>query len=947
MKKYFNFVLFASFILSLTFHSALANSIIKGKITDAQSGLPLLNANVMIEGTSIGTTSDKEGNFRITNLPPGNYVVMVNYIGYQPYKESISFVLSKSLTLDIKMKPVILPGESVTVTARAVASKAVERETPIAFTNLKLKELKHNYTTGDLPELIQNVPGIWTSSAGMGESEIMLRGFPADKVRFMLNDIPMNEPEDQNVHWSNWASLANSVNSIEVQRGPGFSLYGAGAFGGTIQIETMGVSLEPGSVLRFSSGGYKRMGINSGMQQGKIYNPIIRNIEDVESAKNYTYSARLNSGSMFNGKLNMSLFLEYKTGDSYIYGTTYDGYSMGFEAESIFRRHKLRFSFFMSPQVHNQAFALQDIDLLKTLGREYNRRNHEWQENFYSKPFWSLKHKWTISNNSRLISNVFFTIGKGADQSIVNDIFNVQSGAVDYMSVSEGATIQALGMHAIYLYEKYDIKTTEFIPKNPDNILWGPGDDYHMFAGADIHGAATNLFTDNRDHSWQRRNRRDHNQFGFSTYFESEITNNLQFLLGSEGRMWKGHRAAEVWHLRFGNFKMQGRGITFVMGENITSKELQPLYDYDTKVNNFSSFGRFKYKPINFLTLQAGGQFAFSNMKVIENPIPFIDFGTFKYFENPLRTTADQVDTSGNKIFSTSDYKKTYSFLTPWLGANLNISKNFNIFTNYAMSKKEPAILNWYDFEKGPIQKNENNTGLKPESAQNYEVGIGFHSLFLKSNINYYYTIYENKIESVVDINDRYQTLNAGKAIYQGLELEFRGNMENLDFAGSATIAKNRWQQMDVQEIFGTNADEVVGKVVPFSPERMFTFLCGYKFMPYPKHQYRLGLKLNYWDEYYGTYTNEYKKHDGSFAKAKLPSFLDLSANLSFTLRLQKVDVTLRLDANNIFNRSDNFVRAQYTIDYTRTDDLAGEYNWYVLQAPLFNIFFTTEFAIH
>ena len=38
---------------------------------------------------------------------------------------------------------------------------------------------------------------------------------------------------------------------------------------------------------------------------------------------------------------------------------------------------------------------------------------------------------------------------------------------------------------------------------------------------------------------------------------------------------------------------------------------------------------------------------------------------------------------------------------------------------------------------------------------------------------------------------------------------------------------------------------------------------------------------------------------------------------------------------------------AKYTIDYTRNDALAGKYHWYVLQAPMFNAFFTTEVALN
>jgi outer membrane receptor protein involved in Fe transport len=943
MKKRKYFVFFAFILISLSSNYAFANSVIKGRITDRQTGRPLVNANISIESTSIGTTSDKDGNFRITNLPPGKYVVKVNYMGYQPYEKSISLVLTKSLFLDIKLESIILPGESVTVTARAAASKAVKRETPIAFTNLELKELKHNYTTGDLPELIQNVPGVWTSSAGLGESEIMLRGFPADKIRFMINGVPMNEPEDQNVYWSNWASLANSVYSIEVQRGPGFSLFGAGAFGGTIQIETMGISLEPSSTFRFSSGGYRRMGIESGSKKGKIYNNKGTGIEDVASANNYTYSAQLNSGALWNGKLNISAFLEYKAGDSYILGTTYDGYSFGIEAQSILGRHKLRATYFYAPQEHNQAFALQDIDLLKTLGREYNRMNHEWQENYYRKPFLTFKHEWNISEKLRLVNNAFATTGKGADQTCMNSIFNVEDGKTDFQQISQARDVRAFGEHAMFLLDNFELMTTDldtayivpFCPYSPPS-----------FKGFSFTDDTTNFFADQLSHSWQNRKRRDHAQLGLSSYIQYELAEWIQLIAGGEGRIWRGHRESEAWFLRYSDLWVEERQYWASLGEINPLGKFQSIYNYDTRVNNFSAFGRTSVKPLDWLTIQAGGQYSYTQMKVIEIPVQFMDFGKFEFFDLLYRTSADQVDESGNKKFTDDDYRRTYKYFCPWIGANINMGKHFNLFTNYAMSKKEPAILNWYDFDKGPIKKDGDDSTLKPESVNNCEVGIGFNSLQLKTNVNYYYTVYDNKIESVVDINDRYQTLNAGKAIYQGLELEFSGVLDKLDFAGSATIAKNRWKKMDAQEIFGSSADEVVGKVVPFSPERIFTFLCGYRFMPYPKHQYRFGLKLYYWDEYYGTYTNQYTKANGTTAFAKLPYFLNLSANLSFTMKLPKVDITFRLDANNIFNRSDNFVRAQYTIDYTRTDDLAGKYNWYVLQAPLFNIFFTTEFAI-
>ena len=194
---------------------------------------------------------------------------------------------------------------------------------------------------------------------------------------------------------------------------------------------------------------------------------------------------------------------------------------------------------------------------------------------------------------------------------------------------------------------------------------------------------------------------------------------------------------------------------------------------------------------------------------------------------------------------------------------------------------------------------------------------------------------------------NRRNTLNAGKALYHGVEFELSGTYKLFDYGGSLTFSRNRWKKMNVKAIFEVPSEDVVGKVVPFSPERMASLNLGYHFTVHRDHHYRMGIRFNYWDEYYGTYSNNYIKEDGTVEDAKLPMFLDISVQMSFTKSLPNADLIFRIDANNLLNRKDNYMRAQYTIDYTRNDFLAGKYHWYVLQAPLLNIFLTAEVAIH
>jgi len=950
-------VICALFILLPTIAFPNSNSI-KGKIFDSTTYRILAGSNIEIVGTTIGAAADEQGNFSVKNIPPGKYILRITHIGYKTVEQRVTISYNETVSLKIFLAPIIIEGQSIIITAKSDANQAIERETPISFTKLSSQELTENYTTGDLPDLIQDVPGVWTSSAGLGESEIAIRGFASDKVQFMINDIPMNDPEDHQVYWSNWAGISYAAQSVEVHRGSGFSLYGSGDFGGSMHINTIGVAPKSEKSFRFSVGRFNRMGIQSGPDAGMYINPLSGELEPVEHPLNYTYAGRFCTGPKYNGLLNLSFYFEYKTGDSYILGTTYDGFTLGLDAESILNKHKILFSFIVSPQAHNQAFALQDIHLLETLGREYNRKDHAWQENYYVKPLWTLKHVWQITEQENLVNNLFFSIGKGADQSLQNDVFDVESGVVDFQPCTRGKDAQAFGYHAQYLYNDYDLQTTDFIPTKGDYPSFFKGIEvYNRFA------IGTNFFADQHSHSFQNRRRRDHWQFGLISYLNDTINEKLSADYGIESRIWRGHRVSEAWFLQISNVEAQDRQIWAPLGiHNYTSK-IQSIYDYDTRVYNFSIFGRITWKPKQSLTIQAGSQLYYTHSQVIENPIPLLDFGTWEFFDVAKRTTADL---KGDRKFGwCNDYLRKYFYFTPWVGFNHNLTSNLNLFTRLANSKKEPAILDWYDFSRGPLFQqqyypdNEEAQAIVPESANSFELGIGYQEMNLRLNLDYYYTMFNNKIESVIDINDRRITMNAGKALFQGIECEMNWRFNNFDFAAAANFAKNRWKKMNVKEIFNSDASDVEGKVVPFAPEKMLTSSIGYTLNASPSAQIRFNFRINYWDDYYGTYTNQWVKtidyigadnlpyRKGITYSAKLPHFLDLSSQISFTKKTNKIDLTFRIHANNILNRADNFMRAQYTVDYTRTDEQAGRYNWYVLQAPLFNIFFTTEIGIH
>ena len=76
------------------------------------------------------------------------------------------------------------------------------------------------------------------AGAGVGYTGIRIRGSDATRVNVTVNGIPINDSESQGTYWVNMPDMASSVNSVQIQRGVGTSTNGAGAFGGSVNLQT-------------------------------------------------------------------------------------------------------------------------------------------------------------------------------------------------------------------------------------------------------------------------------------------------------------------------------------------------------------------------------------------------------------------------------------------------------------------------------------------------------------------------------------------------------------------------------------------------------------------------------------------------------------------------------------------------------------------------------------
>ncbi|MFO7447356.1 MAG: TonB-dependent receptor [Ignavibacteriaceae bacterium] len=209
-------------ILAVLFIPLYANagSKITGKITDKSTGTPLPGANVILENTGLGSSTDLEGEYFISNVPPGTYNLKVMYLGYKA--EAFEIVIPDNVTLEhnATLEYMVLETEELVITAQAEGQmQAINQQiTSNSITNVVSSAKIQELPEANAAEAVGRLPGVSLQREGGEGNKVVIRGLSPKYNKVKIEGISMtaNGDEDRSVDLS--MISPNILAGIEVSK---------------------------------------------------------------------------------------------------------------------------------------------------------------------------------------------------------------------------------------------------------------------------------------------------------------------------------------------------------------------------------------------------------------------------------------------------------------------------------------------------------------------------------------------------------------------------------------------------------------------------------------------------------------------------------------------------------------------------------------------------------
>ncbi|MEZ4699989.1 MAG: TonB-dependent receptor [Rhodothermales bacterium] len=254
-------------LFGLTLPSSYAQQTgsVTGVVTDATDGQALGGANVILTragqaGLAGGAAANIDGMYLISNVQPGTYTVTVRFVGYNEAQFSVTVAAGQTVTLNATLSQGGLDLNTIVITASRQAEKVLDA--PASISVLDAREIEQEVVPSTV-SVLRNVTGVDVAQTGVDRNEVVLRGFnnAFSGSAYVLTDYRQAAVASLGVNLhSIMPNMGIDVERIEVVRGPGSALYGAGVDEGVVHYITKDPFSYPGTTISLSGGERSMLG---------------------------------------------------------------------------------------------------------------------------------------------------------------------------------------------------------------------------------------------------------------------------------------------------------------------------------------------------------------------------------------------------------------------------------------------------------------------------------------------------------------------------------------------------------------------------------------------------------------------------------------------------------------------------------------------------------------
>ena len=838
-------------------------------------GKPLVGANVVIEGTNLGTVSGDDGVYEV-DVPLGDHNVVASFIGYSSVTKAVTVDSTSDVIADFSLEM-----DAIAMSALEVLASRADETTPVAYTNISKEEMEVRLGSQDIPMILNTTPSVYATQqgGGAGDARINVRGFNQRNVAVMINGVPQNDMENGWVYWSNWDGVGDATSSIQMQRGLSAVNLATPSIGGTMNIITDPAAMDKGGKFK------QEVGEGGFLKTTMTYN-----------------------SGLINDKLAISGAIVRKTGDGFIDGTWTDAWAYYF-GSSFAVSDDQRFELYAigAPQRHGQNLYKQNIATYSQklagdisgyddsayvagnkfeteAGRFYNQNvapissdykgQQYWymygakttdrfssdflneRENYFHKPLVNINHFLDINDDLSLSSVAYWSGGSGG-------------GTGTYGSVSRKPAVEG----------------ERWYSSSPWTWDW---DSEIAQNSANVDSAFSD--TENRSTGILRNSINRQDTYGLISKLNYNVSDALEVQIGIDWRTASIEHAREVRDLLGGDYYVDFADNNAPDGKVVRLGD-EIAYHNSTTVDWFGAFLQGKYDIAKFNLYGMGG-------------VSTIGYTYKDHFsvENAL-VEADAITTFQVKG-----------------GGRYNLDDRMSVFANLGYVQKPPILDNVISFD-GTVSTDPDN-----EKFMSNEFGGEYNSDKVSVKLSSYNTQWKdrNLTKSVTtgqgdsgDTDIIYLTgVNQG---HTGYEVESKialHEMVDLDIAISNGVwrfdgdAKGDYQEMEYNED---------GQVIGQTTTEYEYALDGLKVGDMPQTSYVGGLTVKpieglriqglykWYDNHYSDWSPDSREVDGDVDRAqvwKTPSYGKLDLHLSYKLpKVGGLDMTL---SGHIFNALDD-----------------------------------------